>query len=40
VDYGLNPRVSLRLEGDYLRSHIFGQWQNGAQGIATVVFHF
>jgi opacity protein-like surface antigen len=40
VDYGLNPRVSLRLEGDYLRSHIFGQWQNSAQGIATVVFHF
>jgi len=40
VDYGLTPRVSLRAEGDYLRSHLFGQWQNSAQGIAAVVVHF
>lgn len=40
VDYGLTPRVSLRAEGDYLRSHLFGQWQNSAQAIAAVVVHF
>jgi hypothetical protein len=40
VDYGLTPRVSLRAEGDYLRSHVFGEWQNNAQAIAAVVVHF
>ncbi len=40
VDYGLTPRLSLRAEGDYLRSHLFGQWQNSAQAIAAVVVHF
>jgi hypothetical protein len=40
VDYGLSPRLSLRAEGDYLRSHLFGQWQNSAQAIAAVVVHF
>jgi hypothetical protein len=40
VDYGLNPRVSLRLEGDYLGTRFFSQWQNSGQGIAAIVFHF
>jgi hypothetical protein len=40
VDYGLTPRMSLRLEVDYLSSHLFSQWQNSGQGIAAVVFHF
>ena len=40
LDYGLTPRVSLRAEGDYLRTHIFSQWGNNFQGIAAVVVHF
>lgn len=40
VDYGLNPRVSARLEVDYLSTHLFGAWQNSAQGIIGIVIHF
>jgi hypothetical protein len=40
IDYGLVPRVSARLELDYLSTHLFGQWQNSAQGILSLVVHF
>jgi hypothetical protein len=40
LDYGLTPRLSLRIEGDYLRSHIFNAWQNSGQGVAAMVVHF
>ena len=40
ADYGLNPRLSIRLEGDYVRSRLFSQWQNNYQGIAAAVIHF
>jgi hypothetical protein len=40
LDFGLTPRLSLRAEGDYLRSHLFGEWQNSAQALAAVVVHF
>jgi hypothetical protein len=40
ADYGLSPRLSIRLEGDYVRSRLFSQWQNNYQGIAAVVIHF
>jgi hypothetical protein len=40
VDYALTPRVSLRIEADYLGSHMFSQWLNSGQGLAGVVFHF
>jgi hypothetical protein len=40
VDYGLNPRLSVRVEGDYVGSRLFAQWQNNYQGIAAVVLHF
>jgi hypothetical protein len=40
VDYGLNPRLSLRVEGDYVGSRLFAQWQNNYQGIVAVVLHF
>jgi len=40
VDYGLFPRLSVRLEFDYLASHLFGQWQNSGQGLLGVVVHF
>ena len=40
ADYGLNPRLSIRLEGDYVRSRLFSQWQNSFQAIAAAVVHF
>jgi hypothetical protein len=40
LDYGINPRLSARLEFDYLASHLFGQWQNSGQGLIGIVFHF
>src|SRR5258707_5123825 len=40
ADYGLNPRLSLRLESDYVGSRLFAQWQSSFQGIAAIVVHF
>jgi hypothetical protein len=40
VDYGLSARLALRVEADYLRSHVFGEWQNSAQATAALVVHF
>ena len=40
VDYPLNPRISARLQADYLRTHVFGQSQNSGQGAIGFVFHF
>jgi hypothetical protein len=40
ADYALNPRVSARIEADYLRSNLFGQSQNSFQGVIGIVFHF
>jgi opacity protein-like surface antigen len=40
LDYALTPRVSLRIEADYLGSRMFSQWLNSGQGLAGVVFHF
>jgi hypothetical protein len=40
VDYRVNARLSLRLEGDWVRTQFFSDAQNNYQGIAAVVFHF
>jgi len=40
ADYGLNPRLSVRLEGDYVGSRLFSTWQNNFQGIVAFVIHF
>jgi opacity protein-like surface antigen len=40
ADYRLNPRLSLRLEGDYVRTGFFHQSQNNFQVVAGIVFHF
>jgi opacity protein-like surface antigen len=40
ADYRWNPRVSLRLEGDYVRTGFFQQSQNDLQLAGGVVFHF
>jgi len=40
ADYRWNPRVSFRLEGDYVRTGFFGQSQNDFQLAGGIVFHF
>jgi hypothetical protein len=40
ADYRLAPRLSLRLELDYVRTRLFGQWENNGVGDLGLVFHF
>jgi hypothetical protein len=40
ADYRWNPRVSFRLEGDYVRTGFFHQSQNNFQMAGGIVFHF
>jgi hypothetical protein len=40
VDYRYNPRVSFRLQGDYVRTSFFSQSQNNFQLSGGIVFHF
>ena len=39
-DYRWNPRISFRLEGDYVRTGFFKQSQNSFQLAGGIVFHF
>ncbi len=40
ADYRWNPRLSLRLEADYVRTGFFKQSQNDFQLAGGFVFHF
>jgi opacity protein-like surface antigen len=40
ADYRWNPRLSFRLEGDYVRTGFFSQSQNNFQLSGGIVFHF
>jgi hypothetical protein len=40
ADYRWNPRVSFRLEGDYVRTGFYHQSQNNFQLAGGIVFHF
>jgi len=40
VDYRVNARLSLRVEGDYVFNNFFSQHQNDFQGVTGVVLHF
>jgi len=40
ADYHWNPRISFRLEGDYVRTAFFKQSQNNFQLSGGIVFHF
>jgi len=40
ADYRWNPRISFRLEGDYVRTGFFNQGQNNFQLGGGFVFHF
>ncbi len=39
VDFRVNTRLSLRVEGDWVRTQFFKDSQNNFQGVAAVVFH-
>jgi hypothetical protein len=40
ADYSLSPRLAVRAEVDYLRTHVFSQWQNDGQASLSFVFRF
>lgn len=40
ADYRWLPRLAVRLEGDYVRSSLFGSNQNNFQLVTGIVFHF
>ena len=40
ADYRWNPRVSFRLEADYVRTGFFNQAENNFQLAGGIVFHF
>ena len=40
ADFRWNPRLSFRLQGDWVRTSFFKQTQNSAQLTSGVVFHF
>jgi opacity protein-like surface antigen len=40
ADYRIYPHLSARLELDWIKTHLFGQWQNSAQANADIVLHF
>ena len=40
VDYSFVPQFAVRLEADYVNSHVFSQSQNYGQAALGLVFHF
>jgi len=40
MDYRIFPHLSARVEGDWVRTQLFGQWQNSAQVNTDIVLHF
>jgi opacity protein-like surface antigen len=40
VDYRIFPHLSARLELDWVRTHLFSQWQNSVQANVDIVLHF
>ena len=40
ADYRIFPHLSARVGLDWVRTHLFGEWQNSAQANADIVLHF
>jgi hypothetical protein len=40
ADYRIFPHLSARVELDWLKTHVFGAWENSGQANADIVFHF
>lgn len=40
ADYRILPHLSARVGVDWVRTHLFGEWQNSGQANADIVLHF
>ena len=40
ADYRIYPHLSARVEVDWLKTHVFGAWENSGQANANIVLHF
>jgi opacity protein-like surface antigen len=40
ADYRIFPHLSARVGLDWVRTHLYGEWQNSAQANADIVLHF
>jgi hypothetical protein len=40
ADYRILPHLSARVGVDWVRTYLFGEWQNSAQANADIVLHF
>jgi opacity protein-like surface antigen len=40
VDYRIFPHLSARVEVDWVKTRLFGAWQDNAQANADIVLHF
>jgi hypothetical protein len=40
ADYGVNSRVAIRIEADWVRTQLWGQSQNSGQAMLAFVYHF
>jgi hypothetical protein len=40
ADYGVNSRVAIRIEADWVRTQLWGQSQNSGQAMLAIVYHF
>jgi hypothetical protein len=40
ADYRIFPHLSARVGVDWVRTHLFGEWQNSGQANADIVLHF
>jgi hypothetical protein len=40
AEYGVNSRVAIRVEADWVRTQLWGQSQNSGQAMLAFVYHF
>jgi hypothetical protein len=40
ADYRIYPHLSARIEVDWIKTHVFGTWENSGSANADIVLHF
>jgi hypothetical protein len=40
ADYRIYPHLSARIEVDWIKTHVFGAWENSGSANADIVLHF
>ena len=40
ADYRIYPHLSARIEVDWVKTHVFGAWENSGSANADIVLHF